>query len=192
MDMDNTMVDWDGEFILRYSAAAGRADIGTTVRNRQLFEMEENFPPCERSAVLRVVAEPGFYTSLQPLPGAVEALQAMVERGVDVRLVTAPHPTCPGSCTNEKYTFVQRHLGEVWLNRLIITRDKTLVRGDILVDDKPVVTGSIASPSWTHVIFDQPYNRTVASAPRLCQWAEWEVVFANTLQKTSKAANGGA
>ena len=37
----------------------------------------------------------------EKLPGAVEALKALVAEGVDVKLVTAPHPTCAGTCALE-------------------------------------------------------------------------------------------
>ena len=38
--------------------------------------------------------------------------------------------------------------------------DKTLVRGDVLIDDKPHVTGSNA-PTWQHLLYDAPYNRDI-------------------------------
>jgi hypothetical protein len=38
--------------------------------------------------------------------------------------------------------------------------DKTLIDGDVLVDDRPTVTGT-RSPTWRRVIFDQPYDRNV-------------------------------
>ena len=96
VDMDNTIVDWDGEFIRRYAAASGRDlhEVEKIVRNRAKFEIEENFDASERAKVLETLASPGFYESLEPLPGAVEALQTLVAEGVDVKLVTAPHPTC--------------------------------------------------------------------------------------------------
>jgi 5'-nucleotidase len=40
-----------------------------------------------------------------------------------------------------------------------------LVRGDILVDDKPVVSGSLR-PEWVHVLHDRPYNRN-CPGPRM-------------------------
>lgn len=44
-----------------------------------------------------------------------------------------------------------------WLTRLIITSDKTKIRGDLLIDDKPYITGS-EYPAWEHVLFTAPYN----------------------------------
>ena len=47
------------------------------------------------------------------------------------------------------------------------------VRGDVLIDDKPNITGS-ATPTWQQLLFDAPYNRHVAHLPRLSSWADWE------------------
>ena len=44
-------------------------------------------------------------------------------------------------------------MGMDWASRLVICRDKTFVKGHILVDDKPKVTGSYATPDWQQVVF---------------------------------------
>jgi hypothetical protein len=58
---------------------------------------------------------------------------------------------------SRKLAWVERHLGRDWLRRTVISPDKTLVgdrgRPCVLVDDRPEVTG-VASPPWTHVLFD--------------------------------------
>merc|ERR1711924_319884 len=55
--------------------------------------------------------------------------------------------------------------------------DKTLVRGDLLIDDKPRVGGQERLPSWEHVVFDAPYNRDTAHKLRLGDWAGWRGVM---------------
>jgi 5'-nucleotidase len=68
-------------------------------------------------------------------------LLSLPQSGIDVKLVTSPHPCCLAQCTVEKYDWVAKHLGEAWFKRLIITMDKTSVQGDMLIDDKPAVKG---------------------------------------------------
>ena len=119
VDMDNTLVDWDAEFIRRYAldTQQDELEVEKLVRNRQSFEIEENFASLDLLKVMDVVASPGFYESLEPFPGAVEALQEMVKQGVDVKLVTAPHPMCAGTCAREKFASVERLLGTAFLER---------------------------------------------------------------------------
>ena len=35
-------------------------------------------------------------------------------------------------------------MGKDWCNRMILTKDKTIVAGDLLFDDKPKITGKIS------------------------------------------------
>ena len=172
VDMDNTVVDWDATFIRRFAQATDQTEaaVSAVVRSRKHFEMEENFSPEEGVVALRVIKEEGFYRHLTPLPGAVAALKAMVDEDIaEVRIVTSPHPTCPGSCAAEKYAFLLEHFGEDWIDRMTITRDKTSVKGDYLVDDKPEVTGK-SKAEWTHILFDQSYNKEVANRERIQTW----------------------
>ena len=61
----------------------------------------------------------------------------------------------------EKYEWVENYLGDAWVKRIILTRDKTLIKGDYLIDDKPVITGVERSPEWEQIVYDRPYNRDV-------------------------------
>jgi len=40
-----------------------------------------------------------------------------------------------------QFAWVKQHLGAEWMKRIIITCDKTLIHGDLLIDDKHAVTG---------------------------------------------------
>lgn len=185
VDMDNTTTKWDDEFIKRFAAATGRPleAVEKVVRSRQRYEMELNFEGEDREIALKVMRTPGFYEALEPMPGAVTALQEMIDAGADVRLVTAPHRCCPSTCTSEKVTWVVQHLGNEWVERTMIVRDKTFMAGEILIDDAPpsVVAGQ-NRPRWQHVLFDQPYNRVVEGQPRVCSWSDWKPMVAAALE----------
>jgi 5'-nucleotidase len=181
VDMDNTVVSFDDAFIKRWRELDPQAE-ESLIRERQHFELEENLPPELRPIAEKIMASPGFYASFEPLKGAVEALQAMVAQSWEVRLCTAPHPLQWEDCVRDKYAWVREHLGAEWLHRIIIVRDKTCVRGSILVDDKPAVTGFYPEPEWAHVVFDQPYNRDAQASVRLQQWSDWRRVLGPLLQ----------
>lgn len=44
-------------------------------------------------------------------------------------------------CVRVQYAWVEKHLGHDFLEQVILTRDKTLITGDILIDDKPDILG---------------------------------------------------
>mmetsp|Transcript_3749 Transcript_3749/g.9092 ORF Transcript_3749/g.9092 Transcript_3749/m.9092 type:complete len:730 (+) Transcript_3749:193-2382(+) len=173
VDMDMVITDWDGAFCERWLAKHPEDE--QIIRGRTKFEIERNFPLEKRDEVLKVIAEPGFYSTMKPFPGALEALKEMVDEGIDVRIVSAPHPQSAGSCAREKYDWIEEHLGQAWIDRLILARDKTHVMGCMLIDDKPVVRGS-STPAWDHIVYDQPWNQHVSGKKRIMNWANWRDV----------------
>ena len=78
-------------------------------------------------------------------------------------------------CVPEKYEWVERHLGADFIRNVVIAKDKTLVRGDVLIDDRPEITGHLA-PAWRPLVYDQPYNRA-RGGPRMT-WANWREAIA--------------
>ena len=174
VDMDSTVVDFDGAFLKRWLVAHPGDE--QLVRSRKHYELELNFPMDVRPLVTATIAAPGLYASMKAYDGAIDGLQDMLDRGLDVRLVTSPHPSCYAACAAEKFQWVSEHLGDEWCARLMIARDKTHVRGRWLIDDKPRITGS-AEPAWEHVHFDQPWNADTKGTKRMMSWADWRRVL---------------
>lgn len=71
---------------------------------------------------------------------------------------------------------MEEHLGRDFVKRLILTKDKTLVFGDFLIDDKPEIKG-VKLPSWEHLIFDQPYNINIINNKRRINWNNYREVL---------------
>merc|ERR1712048_1391600 len=63
------------------------------------------------------------------------------------------------------------------------------VRGDVLIDDKPHISGS-QQPVWTQIVFDAPHNTEIDmnGRRRLLNWAGWHAVVSDEL--TMKADDG--
>jgi len=78
---------------------------------------------------------PGFFKNLEAMEGALASMQSLRNNAnYDPYILTAPYlfNTCSFS---EKAEWVKTHLGEWWLERLILCGDKSLLRGNILIDD---------------------------------------------------------
>lgn len=127
----------------------------------------------EQDAIRTVMNYPGFYADLLPMEGAVEAFKEAEAEGYEVFFLSAPWITNP-TCASDKYNWIERVFGEGYGNKLILAKDKTVVSGDILFDDKdPILNKERAS--WTQVYFDQPYNRD-AEGFRIYNWSDWRSV----------------
>lgn len=77
----------------------------------------------------------GFYSSLEPLEGAIDAWNTLTRQGHNVYFLTAPSLMNPMSYT-EKRLSVEKHFGFDACRNLIICSDKSLLRGNILIDDR--------------------------------------------------------
>jgi 5'-nucleotidase len=136
------------------------------------FQIEKNFDHIHQETILNIRRATRFFASLPPLPGAIDALEALHQMGHHVFIVTAPIRT-PHSAS-EKLEWVTKHLGANWTLRTILTRDKTLVRGDVLIDDNPEVLGALP-PLWEHIYFDQPYNQE--GTKRRLNWENYREIL---------------
>jgi 5'-nucleotidase len=188
IDMDNTLAQFDLEFGKRWAAAY---PLGSpeTIANRKHFELEKNFPddPAGREAAVAIMSAPGLFIMFEPAVGCVEAVKEMTAAGLSVFFCTAPLPMQYESCVAEKYSWVRKHFGDEYLPKIIITRDKTLIKGDVLIDDKPKITGVVADPEWTHLVYPQSYNKGVVDAdgkpmPRFSEWSEWRTTLADFVE----------
>jgi 5'-nucleotidase len=78
-------------------------------------------------------AAQGFFENLKPLPMAVESFNYLFDN-YDVWVATAPSVKNP-LCYTEKRLWVEKHLGMRAVEKMIIIPDKSLLVGDILIDD---------------------------------------------------------
>lgn len=176
VDMDGVIADWGNAYGESLDAHGEPAALIPRHADQRSFDLHAGRTPEEVAIIKQVMVERGFYKRLQPIPGAKQALKALLAQGHDVRIVTSPWVSNP-TCASDKLNWIVKHYGSHWGARVIITSDKTLVRGDVLIDDKPEITGE-ATPEWRQIVFDQPYNREVTDRPRLSSWDMTDVAFA--------------
>ena len=144
------------------------------LEQRTVFYVKEQYPTHLQPLVEEIYLAPGFYRSLPTIPGSLEALSEMRKKKHDVYICTSPLSQYQ-NCVLEKFEWVEANLGMDWIKKIIITKDKTIVKGDILIDDKPEVKG-VETPSWEHVLYTQPYNSSVTQKRRLT-WQNWKQVL---------------
>lgn len=168
VDVDDVIADWGGAYDRALDTFGSDAAGIPRYADRRVWDLTAGRTEREREIIRKVMRMPGFYALLGPVPGAKAALKQAVKDGHDVRLVTAPYISNP-TCASDKLAWVDRVYGGDWASRVVLTSDKTVVHGDILIDDKPVITGSMV-PSWTQVVFDRPWNRDALASTRIYRW----------------------
>jgi len=170
VDMDGVTADFERGVLEGYKNAHPDKPF-IPLEQRTTFYVKNQYPPKLRPLVERIYLSQGFYLGLSPIKGALEALSELLERGDQVYITTSPLLENP-FCIQEKYDWVIKYLGKDWAKRMIVTKDKTIIPGDYLIDDKPEVEGN-QQPSWEHILFSQPYNRDTTNKRRLNDWSNW-------------------
>lgn len=156
VDQDNVQAGYSTRFDERFVELYG-SDVFVPSSTHTEFKLHKAYPEDWKERIQAIQAEAGFFDSLPPIDGAVEGMRELAAMGHDVRTCTAPL-RMSATCTSEKFAWGRRVHGPDWVDKVIITSDKTVILGDILFDDNPTIEGAM-TPAWDHVLFDQAYSR---------------------------------
>jgi 5'(3')-deoxyribonucleotidase len=77
---------------------------------------------------------PGFFSDLDPLPGAIEGVKELMARGHEIVICTAT-PKASSMGYHEKRLWIEKHIPGFDTKNFISTHRKDLVSTDILIDD---------------------------------------------------------
>ncbi len=145
---------------------------GTDVRpeNVRSWNMGDNFPALTREQVYSAVDDPQLWDYVTPMPGAAEAVRRLMDRGHEIYVVTATdYPTL--ATKMDKVLF--RYFPMFDWDHVIITRNKQMVRGDVLIDDGP---HNLSGGEYRGILFESYHNRTfdetAVGAVRARNWDE--------------------
>jgi len=110
-----------------------------------------------------------FFENLKPIPGAIDAMHEL-NKHYAVWILTRASVMNPYSYT-EKRIWVEEHLGMEFCDRLIMCPNKSLLKGDYLIDDSTtdnqkefdgyfIHFGGQYFPGWAEVMnfFDPPWT----------------------------------
>lgn len=162
VDMDGPLADFDQLFFRRCRENGWSLDCE---RRQQRHRFATDHMPDERERRLarEMVNTPGWFADLPVTDGALAGLNALADVA-DVWICSKPLEANP-TCRDEKAKWLVEHFGAQWERRLILAPDKSLVRGDILLDDAPKRRW-FDRAYWTPVLFDAPFNRDWTDLPR--------------------------
>ena len=181
VDMDGVLADYYGHFCTVFKALHPEVEI-IPESHLSNFYIEDAYPPQYKDEIRRITCEKGFFEGIPPVEGAIEAFKGLLaDERFNVRICTAPELEYTNQdCFSEKARWIEKYLGPEALKRTIITKDKTLIMGDYLIDDKPEITGS-TDPLWCHIVFHQRYNDHLDEI-RLLSWKHWQHLARDIIQ----------
>lgn len=177
IDMDGVLADFEAGFLRAWRQKFPNLPY-IPLEKRKTFHVRDDYPKELEKDVESIITSPGFFQNLPLIPMAKEAIIKMEALGYEVFICTRPISKYE-NCVLEKYHWIEHNLGYEWTQKLIVAKDKTLIYGDILIDDRPQHLG-LKKPTWTHVLFDRPYNRNAKDKLRIT-WDNWEKILKSSL-----------
>jgi len=170
IDMDEVLTDTLGKQLRVYNA-----HFGTDVPAERLdgFELVDIVPPEQRPFVSGMMHEPGFFADLEPIEGALEAMEQIC-RMHQVYIVSAA-TEFPGSF-QDKLCWLERYLPQIPTRRIIFCGEKSVLDLDCLVDDTP---SHFEGFRGTGLLFDAPHNRKESGFRRVRGWKQTEAEIAS-------------
>jgi 5'-nucleotidase len=171
IDMDGVLADTLNGFNKRLSELYPQIPL-ILYENLNEFYLENCYPKEYRKNIESIWKSKNLFLDLSPMPGAIEAIDKL-RKISDICICSSPFEENPTG-VQDKWDWIIKYFGKSYTKRLILTRDKTRVSGDYLIDDKPVITGS-KNPSWEHILYSHPWNKNI-NKKRLT-WQNWQEVL---------------
>lgn len=175
VDLDGPLADAEGQF-LEIWREKFPSEFFLPTEERKDFYLTDEYPENLKEKIESITTESGFFASLPPVKGGINAIEEMVFLGLRVFICTSAIYKNK-NCLTEKKLWIKKYLGEDLARFAIFTKDKTIVKGNYLIDDRPNITG-VVTPEWKHIIFDQPVNRDIKNKLRIkMDWSNWKEII---------------
>lgn len=169
LDQDEVICSWVARILEWYNH-----DYGTSFTRQDVTDywaMENILGPQGKPFIRSCMRYPEFYRDLDPMPGAIDGVKKLIDAGHDVVIATAIPPSA-GIAFHGKLEWIRRNMPFFNTKNFIAIQRKSLLDGDILVDDGPhnikewIEKG--AGEAW---VFDSPWNKDVIANHRVSDWS---------------------
>lgn len=183
--MDEVIANFSLAFAVRYIKKFPKRQV-VPWQERKKWKIRDDYPEKFRADIDAIYDEARFYLTLDLIKGAKTAIIALYKK-YKIFFVTSLRKQ-NHTCYEDKVWWIETHIGPNFSQLMIPCSDKTLIWGHILIDDNPHPRkdGLNPNPSWTHVVFDQPWNRDIKSPRINTNWNNAEEVIERVLRDREK------
>ena len=172
IDMDDTI-----EQLLKAWIKGVNDKYGCSVKYEECttWDVSKPYPELTREQVYAVPDQPGFWAAVEPIPGAAEAIKRFMDSGHEVYIVTAtPYISVPEKMDDLLF----RWFPFISWGQVIITSNKQLIKGDVLIDDG---VHNLEGGDYIKILMTAPHNINYDAEAngmiRVHSWKEIEEVI---------------
>jgi 5'-nucleotidase len=174
IDCDGILADFD-----RHTEESVRKH-GIELPKKRSWDIFEVLTPALKREVLNYWRMPGWARSMPVLPGAQRAIEQLQQIG-EVYVVTSPMPRSTTWCHDREW-WLDEHFG-IDRKRIVFTPAKELIRGDMLLDDKPehVIEWRKEFPDGLALFWEHEWARAVPTHGMAVRINAWDSVVTHAL-----------
>lgn len=155
LDMDGPLAGFDDalwKFCQSFEIDLDISDLNDP--NRKYYMTENVIREKDRQMLRIIIDKSNFFRNLPVTEGAQDGVQELVKH-FDVWVCTKPLDTNV-TCRNDKMAWIEKHFPDLY-TKVIMAPKKSMVDGDILLDDAPALS-CIETAMWKPVIFTDAFN----------------------------------
>lgn len=147
---------------------------GTSVKTEDItsWDLAVSFPTLTNEQIYAPLKEDELWERVEPIEHAADVLQQILSEGHTVKIVTA---TAYQTVRSKMENVLFRHFPFFTWENVIITQNKQMIKGDILIDDAP---HNLENGDYVRVLMSAPHNRgynaTCNGMYRVNNWKEVE------------------
>lgn len=148
---------------------------GTNVKMEDIndWNIKLAFPTLTREQIFSAEYDDSLWDLTPPVEGADEALRKILADGHEVYVTTA---TVYQSLKAKMEKILFKYYPYIDWSHVIITENKHLVKGDVLIDDGP---HNLMGGSYRKILMDRPWNRSFDEKAYGCvRVHNWEEAYA--------------
>lgn len=168
LDMDGPLAAFDLHFWNRCTDQGWGFNVAGPHEQTARFFTDHMPDKAQRALARKMVESPGWFRELPVTEGAQQGVQDLLSQGVQIWVCTKPL-AASHTCASEKMAWIEEHFPDLQ-GRVIVTPDKSLVQGDVLLDDAPKLSW-IPRATWEPRIFTAPYNGAGSKWEGIPSWS---------------------
>ena len=166
VDLDDVMWDFLTPWVVQLNRMSGRS---ISVFDLTEWRVNKFYPGLSEKKMLHPLSRNFFWDHIKPMPGAQETIKRLIDDGHRIVVVTASHP----DTVKYKARKLFKLFPYISCDDLIIAKDKSLIFGDVMIDDGP---HNLERTSCMPVLFSRPHNLQYpayqAGWKRVSSWKE--------------------
>ena len=168
IDMDEVIADAVAEHLLRYNLEFNENVTVEDLEGKWLWDVVQRD---RHEALERYLRSADFFRVLEVMPDAQRVIRALQGR-YEVFIATAAMEV-PNSF-GAKFNWLAEHFPFIAPSQIVFCGDKSILRGDYLIDDNPRQLRRFAGEG---ILFSSPHNKQVQGFRRVKDWREVERMF---------------